>query len=288
MDEEAYKKELASNGVELSETDIKEVKTEEEVKTESKVETEEDKKVIIQPEVSKKRSIYDEYKDKKSELKTEREMRQEAERKAEEYRLKVEAYENADTTVEKQEALDDLGQFANKIQADPAAIKEMFNLFSKKLKIPDIDESLKKDIADIKEFKATNAKAFEKQIFEEEYSKTIPALKTFFPNANDDEMIAIKTELDKLSHTKDWHDKSLKYIAFEHQEVLKSLVSPKKRGMESKGRKDEEEITTSEFNPGADYSTMTYKQQEAWEKAYRELSKTEGLATNANGKKILM
>jgi hypothetical protein len=91
-----------------------------------------------------------------------------------------------------------------------------------------------------------------------------------------------------LSHSEKWHDKPLAYIAFENQDTLKALVSPKKRGMESKDRK---EIPAGdfEFDPNADYSKMTPEQREKWEAEYRKATASgTGLMTDSEGRKSIL
>lgn len=235
----------------------------------------------------KPRSIYEEYKDKKSELKVEREAREKAEKELSEARTKIEALEKAKTPEERKDAQDDLDEFAKEINADPAAIRKMRDIFLKGVKAPETDESLKKDMAEFKAWKQANQKNIEKSMFDEEFTKTTPALKNFFPKITDEELIAVKKELDVISHTKEYHDKELEYVAYKNLEKLTKLVSPKKRGMEGKERKDVDESST-EFDANADLSKMTPKERSEWEKTYRKATKVEGLITDAQGRKVLL
>lgn len=237
------------------------------------------------PIEDKKRSIYDDYKEKKNELKTEKELREKAEKERDELKTLLEKSKEAKTPEEKKDALDEFDEFAKEIEADPIALKKMRDLILKGLKP---DESLQKDLLEFKEWKANQDKSSVKTQFEEEYTNTLPALKTFFPKASDEEMKAIKTELDKISHSKGWNDKDLEYIAFKHKDTLSALVSPKKRGMEGTERKDEGVIDT-DFDPNADYSKMSGPEKEAWEKKYNEfMKKQEGLTDGAGGRKIII
>jgi hypothetical protein len=295
-DEEQYKKKLTEDGVDLPE--LKEEKKEEpkEPTKESPKEDEpegDDKKPegddpehLQEPKGQKKRSIYDEYKDKKSELKSERELREKAERERDELQAKFDAISDAPTKEDKVDATEDAIAYARKVGADPDLVQRIIEDARKGLKV-EVDESLKKDIENFKKFTAQNQKVMEKQLFDDEFQSNLSAIKSYFPTAGEEELKAVKQKLEELSHTKDWHDKDLDYIAFKNQKELSVFVSPKKRGMENKGRKDVEE-ETFEFNPEADFSKMTPKQREEWEVKYRELGKTDGLITNANGKKIML
>lgn len=245
------------------------------------------------PPVEKKRSIYTDYKDKKKEAKTEKERADIAEKERDEMKIKLDALTNADTPTEKKEALDEFEEFAKKIDADPKAIKEMRDLFLKNVQIP---PDLKKDLEDLKAWKESkaadekaNAVETEKKRFDSEFTETLPAIKDFFPKVSESDLKAIKTELDKLSHSAGWNDKPLDYIVFKHQKQFAALVSPKKRGMEGSGSVDETTGMPEDFNPNADLTKMSAAARAEWEKTYRELTKpNEGLSSSANGKKILI
>jgi|GEM_PF-1933141 len=309
--EEQYRKELEAAGVEIPGSEAGKAEQEtpapeapaakEEAKETTKEESEEDTKGVAkeeskkeesaplqdEPKQQRKRSIYDDYKEKKSELKTETERREQAERERDELKQKLDAIGKADTPAEKKEAADELEAFAKKIGAEPSAIREMRDLFLKDFKLP-ADEALLRDLEEFKAWKAENASTIEKVRFDEEFQASTPKLKELFPNASPEDLSAIKTELDKISHTKEWHDKSLAYIAFEHKDKLSALVTPKKRGMEGNDRKADTGHDSSEFDPGADFSKMTPKQREEWVKAYEQAGKTEGLTTSPDGKRKII
>lgn len=291
--EEQYKEELKANGVELPEEnktpeEIEKAEAEAKVEADAKAKEEAEAKAKADPEAHlqdppkepRKRSIYDEYKDVKHDKK-------ELEKENGKLKARVEAFEKAKTPEAKKEAKDDLEAFAEEINASPEVIKKMRDIFLKDLK-PQPDESLKKDIEEFKEWKAKNQQAIEKQAFEEEFESTIPTLKELFPGAKDEEIKAIKKELDKMSHTKEYHDKSLDYVAFKNKETLSALVSPKKKGMETKERK-EIESDTFDFDPNADFSKLSPAEQEKWLEQYNKMTeKPQGLTTDASGKKILI
>ncbi len=306
MDEEEYKKKLADAGVDIPEVKADEGETpEQKAEAEAKAKEEVDAKAKAEADAKaktdadanadadkeldptqKKRSIYDDYKEKKEEAQNEKQLREKAEQERDEFKTKLEALEKAKTPDEKKEALDEFDEFAKEIEADPAALKKMRDLFLKGIAIPD---ELKQGLAKFQAWEKEQAQHSAKAQFETEYTSTLPALKTFFPKANDAEMQAIKTELDKISHSKGWNDKDLEYIAFKHKESLSTLVSPKKRGMESVDRKDDVVVTDGDFDPNADYSKMSPAQKAVWEKQYNEImKKSDGLIESANGKKMMI
>ncbi len=57
--------------------------------------------------------------------------------------------------------------------------------------------------------------------------------------------------------------------------------------MEAKGNADV--ITESyDFDPNADYSKLDAAGRKKWEEGYANMTKSEGLVTDANGKKLLI
>lgn len=280
-EEDQYKEELKTQGVEVEE----EKKTEEPVeetpaekpKVEEKVEEpekkpEEEPKKEEEKEVFKKRSIYDEYKDKKSELKSEKELREKFESENTELKDKLEALKNADTPKEKQDAQDDIDELAKEINADPEAIRKLQKVFLKGIK-PTNDENLKKDLEDFKSWKTQNQKVMQTQQFDTEFETVLPQIKLDFPKATDEELKTIKKSLDTISHSKEYHDKSLDYVVFKEKEALTALISPKKKGMETKERKDIE-VDNFVFDPNADITKLSAPDFVKWEKAYKKATES--------------
>jgi len=245
---------------------------------------EDDKSTLPDQKEFKTRSIYDEYKDKKSELKSEKERRKVAEKEVLDLKEKL---AKADTPEEKQEALDDIEEFAKEIGADPEAIKKMQKVFLKGVKTNEPDESLKKDLEEFKSWKEQNKEVVEKQAFNSEFESVLPQLKKDFPKASDDELKSIKTKLDEISHSKDFHDKSLDYVIFKNKKDLSDLVSPKKKGLESK-EKNDVNADDFEFDPNADISKLSPKQLEQWEKAYNKATSSSELISDSKGGKLIL
>lgn len=307
-DEQKLKDAYKESGVDLKELKedgeddkgTKESKVEEKSKTEVKSEedkakedqdleddkSKKDDETIVEP---RKRSIYDDLKDKKKEVKSEKELRVKAETERDEMAEKLRTLNEAKTTTEKADAQDEIDEFlAGHKEWDKKAINDLVALARKGVKPQEMDASLKKDIEDFKAWKAQNSSIIEKSMYEEEFQKVAPALKEMFPKATADEMNAIKKELDGLSHKPGWNDKSLDYVAFKFKDKLGALVSPKKRGMEGKDKKDVE-IDSSEFDPKADLTKMTPAQRADWEKEYRKATKpSTELSSDGKGKKLIL
>jgi len=163
----------------------------------------------------------------------------------------------------------------------------MRELFLKDIKTNQPDESLKKDLEEFKTWKAQNKEVMEKQAFDSEFESVLPQLKKDFSTASDEELKSIKTKLDEISHSKEFHDKSLDYVIFKNKKDLSDLVSPRKKGLESKERNDVN-VDDFEFDPNADISKLSPKQLEQWEKAYNKATSSDGLIDDGKGGKTIL
>jgi hypothetical protein len=229
----------------------------------------------------KKRSIYNDLKDTRNDLKSEREAREKAERELTELRSKL------DDKPSVQLEADDLDAFATEIGADPQVIKKMQELFLKNAPASTISPELQTKLEQFEKWQETNSSAIEAQQFQTEFQSAIPQLQKLFPNASKEDIVAMKSEIDKLAHTSEYHDKEIDYIAFKNQDKLSTIITPRKRGLESKGRVDATH-TPSTFDPNADITKMSPKEAEAWEKGYNELTKNSELTTDAIGRRVML
>lgn len=260
------------------------VTPEPEKEPEAKEEDKDDAEPLIpepEPEkpVARKRSIYQDLKDKKNEVKTERELREAAERERDAALARLNDSKAPDS--------DEIEAYAREIDADPEALRKMKTLFLKDVASAGLSPEIAQQLKEFQEFQNQNRDAIDKVKFDEEFNQAVPSIKTLFGETTVEETKAIKAELTKLAHTEQYHDKELDYIAFKNQDTLKALVSPKKRGLESKGRTDATNATTN-FDPNADISKMSDKESQAWEKAYTEAGKSEGLVKDSMGRSIFI
>lgn len=226
----------------------------------------------------KKRSIYQDLKETRQDVKTERELREQAERERDDLKAQL---EGRTTTTEVD---DELAAYAAEIGADPVALKKMQDIFLKGVPKPTVDNT---SLEAFQEWQASNSKAIEAQQFEQEFKTVAPTIQGMFPDASAEEIELIKTKIDELAHTEAFHDKELDYVVFKAKDTLKTLVSPKKRGIESKGRVDAT-APTFDFDPNADLTNMSPAQQAEWEKAYNQASKSDELVTDAQGKRLII
>lgn len=234
-----------------------------------------------EPKEPKKRSIYNDLKDTRNDLKSEREAREKAERDLTELRSKLDGKPSVESKA------DDLDAFAAEIGADPQVIKKMQELFLKNMPASTISPELQTKLEQFEKWQETNSSAIEAQQFETEFQSAVPQLQKLFPNASKEDIVAMKSEIDNLAHTPEYHDKEIDYIAFKNQDKLSTIITPRKRGLESKGRVDATH-TPSTFDPNADITKMSPKEAEAWEKGYNELTKNSELTTDSIGRRVML
>lgn len=307
-EQEQYEQELRDNGVELPELDSsdkgqkpKEVdepkpqddEPEEAEETEDKPDNEpEDDDKSQKPAEKKKRSIYDEYKDKKAEVKTERELREQAESERDDALAKLaDAIKSATTVDEKAEAKDELDAYAEEYGLDAQGVKKLQSILLKGVNAaPSMSDEDRQAVEKAKEFVRQSEEAADRQRFETEFAAATPTLEQYFPGISDDDRNMVKKRIDELAHSQQYHDKELDYILFRNRDDIAKIITPRKRGLESKGSKDQQSnAAKGTFDPNADISKMSSAAFEAWEKEYeRVTSSGDGIASGSNGRKLLL
>lgn len=289
-EEEKYLADLKANGVDVPEEEAPVVTPEEKPEEDKEPEgdkpegEEEDPEGDGDDKVEKRKSIYKEYKETKKELRSEKELRAETEAQLSVLQDRIKTLESAKTPEEKVEAKDELDEFAKEIGADPEVVKKMRDIILKDSKKSEIDPEVLKRLNEVD---AHNKVLIKEKEYETNFSKVAPSVKELFPKLSDEELGSVKTELSKLADKPEWQGKDLDYILFKNKESLSKLVSPKKKGMESRGRADITIDSEPDFNPNADITQMLPKERESWEKTYRTLGKTDGLTQSGNKKIII-
>jgi hypothetical protein len=194
-----------------------------------------------EPIIKKPRSIYDDLKDKKHEVKSEKARADAAEAKAAELQGLLDAKKDADTPAEKKEAAKDIKEFADKHGYDPEQIEELTGILAAKLPKP--DAVLTPEEADAwRADRAKSARTAEDNAIDAEAPKVKTLAKELGFEIHDDaEAVAIMAEVKRLAHTKDFHDKPVDYIVFAKRAELSKLVSPKRPSFEQGGQRGDAE-----------------------------------------------
>ncbi len=205
-------------------------------KPEDKPEEKPEDKKPDEPLQTKPRTIYDDLKDKKKEV---REAKSELELAhntiAEKDKIIADLTEKArtaETPAEKAEVEDEIAQIAEKIGADPEGIKVLTDFLTKKLVKPDGEQISKEDLDAIKNLRQSEAQRQEKEQFTAEWGKFEPALKKDFPHVKSDELEVVKAVVDKLAHSPKYADKEIDYIYFKEKATLEKLISPQRPSYE--------------------------------------------------------
>ena len=217
---------------------LKEQEKTPEPKVKTPVEEKEEVPLIIPEEKEKekektalpiKRSIYQDLKEKKAEVREAKgeveAMRVENTRLAEE----IETLKQAKTPV----ADDEIVAFAESINADPEAIAGLIPILEKRLKKGEIFS--KEDLDLIKQVKAEQQKMEGQIAFNNEWDVFIPSLKTEFPHVSDADLINVRKEVERLAHTPEFYDKEIDYIYFKTKNLLSKLISPKRPSIDGGG-----------------------------------------------------
>lgn len=193
------------------------------------------------PLQTKPRTIYDDYKDKKkevkekdSEIETLKAQNEEKDRLITELTDKA---KNAETPAEKQEVEDEIALIAEKIGADPEGIKVLTDFLTKKLVKPEGIQISKEDLEAIQSIKQSKAQEEDKAQFTKEWNVFEPSLKTEFPHVSNDELEVIRAVVDKLAHSPKYADKEVDYIYFREKDKLQKLISPKRPSYEGSENK---------------------------------------------------
>jgi hypothetical protein len=299
--EKEYLEALKENGVDLPELenptptepkeqpkDEPEPKEEPKAKPEDKDEPEdESEEEEVEPKTSKPRSIYQQYKEKKKDLHTEKERREQLEKENQELKALIEKGGKATTKEEKEDVQDELAKFAEENEMSPETLKQLKAIMTKD--IPTLSDEDREVLNNAKQL--VNSKNDE-QSFEQEFSQATPSLQEFFPDLSKDDTKVIKDKLYELAHTEGYHDKELDYIIYKNKDVLSKILSPKKRGLESKSPQEKNGVkatTNVDLSVTPDFSKMTEAEITAWQKAYSDAtSSNDGLSVDRDGRKIII
>jgi len=191
----------------------------------------------------KKRSIYDDYKDKKAEAKeaadlaaAEKARADAAEAKTAELQAILDAKYDAKTPEEKSEADDDLKAFAEAEGLSVEGLDKLTKIILSRVPKVEMPEGLSKEELDA--WRASRAD--DKRVAEDNaVLAEAPSVKTQLEIHDDAELANVMKEVVRLSHTERYHDKEIDYIVFREKAALSKLVSPKKPSFEQGGQHGE-------------------------------------------------
>jgi len=307
MDEKQYLEDLKANGVDLPElenptppetkepeakpqddhTPEDKPKADPEGKDDHEEEPEKPENQEEEKQASKPRRIYEEYKEKKKDLRNEKERSKELERENLELKAIIEKGNSASTQEENEDVQDELSKFAEENEMSPDTLRQLKTILTKD--ISSLSEDDRRTLDDAKRISNTQS---DEQSFNQEFDQAAPTLKEFFPELSEIDKEVIKSKLSELAHTDQYHDKEIDYIIYKSKDALSKLISPKKRGLESKSPQEKNGVkptTTVDLNTSPDFSKMTESETIAWYNEYNKATSSNGeLSTDSNGRKIII
>jgi hypothetical protein len=213
---------------------------EEDPKPEEKPEPEKDKEPPKEPEpLPKKRSIYDDLKDKKKEAKDAKAEAEAARKEAEDARAEaaklqalLDAKDGAKTPKEKAKADDDIQAFIdrhNGEQLTAESLTELAQIIAGRVKPGDLPEDVREKLKFLDTLQADQKRLAE----DAETRKSAPLVKKTLEISDDAELENVMNEIVRLTHTEEFHDKEVEYILWKNRDAFSKLVSPKKPSFES-------------------------------------------------------
>jgi hypothetical protein len=202
------------------------------------------------PEVPlKKRSIYDDYQDKKQEAKDYRNVAVAA--------LQAQGIElsGKETPAQLQDLMqkhktpdaptppapapsaptDELEEYAKEHGLDAPALARLAEVLGKRIPPAQLSQADRQELETLKGWKATKDAEEQRAAEDREVLATAPTIKAQLEIHDDAELDTVMKEIVRLSHTKEFADKEVDYIVWKKKAELSKLVSPKKPSFESGG-----------------------------------------------------
>ena len=191
----------------------------------------------------KKRSIYDDLKDRKQQAKEATARAEVAEARAAELEALLAKKDEADSPAEKKEAKDAIDEWADKQGLDGKAVRELSEIIKGSLPKPEGAVLTPEEAAEWRAERARSKATAEDQAVLAEAPSIRKQLEEFKVIVHDEaEFQSLMQEVVKLSHTKEFHDKSVDYIVFRNRDALSKLISPKKPSFEQGGQRQDSEV----------------------------------------------
>jgi hypothetical protein len=182
----------------------------------------------------KKRSIYDDLKDTRKDLKDAKKRIEELEGKPADKPEDAPA-PKAEKPADKPAPADELEAFAQENELDAKSLNRLAEIITKRVPQAQLSDEDKQALADLKTFRTDRAREQEDQ----EILSQSAVVKKQLDIHDEAELQNVMREVVKLAHTEQFHDKELEYILWKNQDALSKLVSPKKPSFESGGGRAE-------------------------------------------------
>jgi hypothetical protein len=191
-----------------------------------------------QPSTSKPRSIYKEFKETKRELKGTKSDLEVAQSRVSELEGLLEKGEKAQTPADKAVIDDDIRAFAEAEGLDPEGLTKITEFLAKRLGGEKIPTSIQQELDEIKAWKAEQLATTQRSEEDRAIDSQAPAVRKQLKELGfevhvDGEANKIMSELKRLAHTSEFHDKPVEYIVWAKRAELSKMISPKKASFEA-------------------------------------------------------
>lgn len=182
------------------------------------------------PEVplQKKRSIYDDLKDTRKELK-------EARARIQELEGGKPADKPADAPPKEDEPADELEAYAKENNLDAKALGRLADIITKRVPSAELSKAERDQLSELKAWQTEQLSKEQRAAEDKEVLATAQNVKTQLEIHDDAELDSVMKEIVRLSHTEEFYDKEVDYIVYKRKAELSKLVSPRKPSFESGG-----------------------------------------------------
>jgi hypothetical protein len=202
-----------------------------------------------------KRSIYDDYKDKKQEAKDAKAEAEAAKARVVELEALLQKSANAQTPADQSVADEDLKSFAETEGLSVEGLKKLTDFLGKRIGNAKLPDDIEKELGELRTWKQSTEATQQRVNEDREIDAQAPVVKTqlkeFGHEIHDEaEATAVMNEIKRLAHTKEFHDKPLDYIVYARRAALAKMISPKKPSFESSTPDTAEPVGPADFSKG--------------------------------------
>lgn len=171
-------------------------------------------------------------------VETERSAREAAEARVAELEGLLDKGKKAQTPADKAAIDDDLRAFAEEQGLDPEGLTKITDFLAKRLGGDKVPANVQKELDEIKAWRAQQEAGTARADEDRAIDSQAPAVKSQLKELGfelhvDKEAGAIMTEIKRLAHTPEFHDKPVEYIVWAKRAELSKMISPKKTSFET-------------------------------------------------------
>lgn len=180
----------------------------------------------------KKRSIYEDYKEKKQEAKDAIARAEAAEAKAAELQALLDKKSEAITPKENADADADIEDFLKEEGLTIEQVDKLAKVIEKRIGSQKLPEDVQKKLDEIDAWKKSQEATRQQAEEDRQIMASVSQVKSQLDIYDEAELGNVMKEIVKLAHTPQFHDKEVEYIVWKNKDALSKLISPKKKSFE--------------------------------------------------------